>query len=68
MPDPQNPISVLQLPIGLLQIFGVLPLASPLWYSLFRLAVAMVELGLAVWMIQVYRHQRVWAMGRKGAV
>ena len=57
--------SVLQLPVELLQIFGVLPLTSPLWYSLFRLAVAVLELGLAVWMIQVYRHEGIWAMGRK---
>jgi hypothetical protein len=56
--------SVLQLPVELLQIFGVLPLTSPLWYSLFRLAVAVLELGLAVWMIQVYRHEGIWAMGR----
>lgn len=57
--------SVLQFPAELLQISGVLPLTSPLWYSLFRLAVAVLELGLAVWMIQVYRHKGIWAMGRK---
>ena len=57
--------SVLQFPAELLQISGVLPMTSPLWYSLFRLAVALLELGLAVWMIQVYRHKGIWAMGRK---
>ena len=57
--------SVLQFPAELLQISGVLPMTSPLWYSLFRLAVALLELGLAVWMIQVYRYKGIWAMGRK---
>jgi hypothetical protein len=57
--------SALQFPAELLQISGVLPMTSPLWYSLFRLVVAVLELGLAVWMIQVYRHKGIWAMGRK---
>lgn len=59
--------SVLQFPAELLQIYNVLPMAFPLWYSLFRLAVAVLELGLAVWMIRVYRRAGVWAMGRKGS-
>src|SRR6266851_3406147 len=57
--------SVLQFPAEFLQISGVLPMTSPLWYSLFRLAVALLVLGLAVWMIQVYQHKGIWAMGRK---
>jgi hypothetical protein len=57
--------SVLQFPAELLQIFGVLPLTAPLWYSIFRLVVAAFEVGLAVWMIRVYRHEGVWALGRK---
>ncbi len=57
--------SVLQIPVTLLQVAGVLPNADPLWYSLFRMGVAMVEIGIAVWMIQIYRHEGVWAMGKK---
>jgi hypothetical protein len=47
--------SVLQIPVTLLQVADVLPNADPLWYSLFRMGVAMVEIGIAVWMIQIYR-------------
>jgi hypothetical protein len=57
--------SALQIPVTLLQIAGVLPSTDPLWYSLFRMGVAVLELGLGVWMIQVYRHEGIWARGRK---
>jgi hypothetical protein len=57
--------SVLQVPAALLQFAGVLPDPYPLWYSLIRMGVAIVEVGIAVWMIQIYRHSGVWAMGRK---
>jgi hypothetical protein len=56
--------SVLQFPAEFLQIFGVLPLNFPLWYSLFRLVIATLEVGLAIWMIRIYRREGVWAMGR----
>lgn len=57
--------SALQIPVTLLQIAGVLPATDPLWYSLFRMGVATGELALAVWMINIYRHEGVWAMGKK---
>ncbi len=57
--------SALQIPVTRLQVAGVLPSADPLWYSLFRLSVAIVEVGIAVWMIRIYRHEGVWAMGKK---
>jgi hypothetical protein len=57
--------SALQIPAILLQIADVLPSSDPLWYSLFRMGSGVVELALAIWMIQVYRHEGVWAMGRK---
>ncbi len=57
--------SALQIPATLLQMTGVLPTADPLWYGLFRMGVAVVELALAVWMIYIYRHEGVWALGRK---
>jgi len=58
--------SALQIPVILLQIAGVLPTADPLWYGLFRMGVAVVELALAVWMVHIYRHEGVWALGKKG--
>jgi hypothetical protein len=59
--------SALQIPALLLQIADVLPSSDPLWYSLFRMGGGVVELALAIWMIQVYRHEGVWAMGRKSS-
>jgi hypothetical protein len=57
--------SALQIPVTLLQIAEVLPSSDPLWYNLFRMGSAMVELALAVWMISTYRHAGVWAKGAK---
>jgi hypothetical protein len=57
--------SALQIPVTFLQITDVLPTADPLWYSLFRMGVAVVELALAVWMISIYRREGVWALGKK---
>jgi hypothetical protein len=57
--------SALQIPVTLSQIAGVLPSTDPLWYSLFRMGVAVVEIAIAVWMIHIYRHKGVWAMGKK---
>ena len=57
--------SALQIPITLLQIADVLPSSDPLWYGLFRMGSGVVELALAVWMIHLYRHAGVWALGKK---
>jgi hypothetical protein len=57
--------SALHIPVTLLQITDVLPSSDPLWYGLFRMGVAVVDLALAVWMIHIYRHEGVWALGKK---
>jgi hypothetical protein len=57
--------SALHIPVTLLQMTGVLPSSDPLWYGLFRMGVAVVELALAVWMIHTYRYEGVWALGKK---
>lgn len=57
--------AVIQIPVEVLQLLGVFPNPYPVWYSLFRGGVGFIELGFAFWMIQTYRHQGVWAMGRK---
>ncbi len=59
--------SLIQIPVESLQLLGVVPHPYPAWYSLFRGGVGFIELGFAFWMIQTYRHQGVWAMGRKKA-
>src|SRR5207247_614234 len=43
--------SFLQIPVMMLQLMGVVPDSFPAWYSLSRMGVALVEVGLAVWMI-----------------
>ena len=57
--------SVLQVPATILELIGVLPNPTPVWYSLSRMSVALVEVAIAVWMVQVYRRYGAWAMGRK---
>ena len=57
--------SVLQIPATILQLTGFLPDPNPVWYSLFRMGIAIIEMGIAVWMVQIYRHSGVWAMGKK---
>lgn len=58
--------SVIQIPVEILQLTGVLPNPYPVWYSLFRAGAGVVELAFAVWMIQTYRHSGIWAMRKKG--
>lgn len=57
--------SILQLPVTILQLIGVVSNPLPLWYSLSRTGVAVIEVGIAAWMIRIYRQYGVWAMGRK---
>jgi len=57
--------SILQIPATILQLVGVVPNPNPTWYSLCRMGVALIEVAIAVWMIQIYRHHGVWARGRK---
>lgn len=57
--------SIIQIPVEGLQLLGVFPNPYPVWYSLYRGGVGVIELGFAFWMIQTYRHQGVWAMGKK---
>ena len=57
--------SILVIPTTILQLMGSVPDSFPAWYSLSRIGGALLEVGLAVWMVQIYRHYGVWAMGRK---
>jgi hypothetical protein len=56
--------SILQ-PTPILYLMGVVPDPFPAWYSLGRTGVALLEVALAVWMLQIYRQRGVWAMGKK---
>ena len=57
--------SALQVPITLLLVIGALPSPYPLWYGVLRMGIGVIELTLALWMIRVYRHKGVWALGKK---
>ncbi len=57
--------SILEIPATLLQLADLVPGRLPLWYSLSRMGVALIEGVIAVWMLQLYRRAGVWAMGRK---
>ena len=57
--------SILQIPATLLQFAGVLPESFPVWYSLYRMGIAVLEVGFAIWMLWIYRHYGVWGMGKK---
>jgi CPA1 family monovalent cation:H+ antiporter len=56
---------ILEIPVTILQLTGVLPSIFPLWYSLCRMGVTLIAVVIAVWMGQIYRHHGVWAMGKK---
>lgn len=57
--------SILEIPATLLQWTNILPAFPgpfPLWYSLYRMGIALAEAGIAVWMVLVYRHSGVWGL------
>lgn len=56
---------LLEIPATILQLTGVLPRLFPLWYRLCRMGVSLMAVVMAVWMLQIYLHHRVWAMGRQ---
>lgn len=57
--------SILEIPATILQMTGVVPSLFPVWYSLSRMGVALIQVGIAVWMVQIYRQHGVWATGKK---
>lgn len=58
--------SILEIPATILQLTGVLPDPYPVWYSLYRAGVSVIEFIIAIWMVRIYRQYGVWAMGSKG--
>jgi len=60
-----NCFSILEVPATILQLTGVISDPYPIWYSLYRMGVALVQVAIAIWMIRIYFQYGVWAMGRK---
>ena len=60
-----NSFSILEVPATILQLTGVIPDPYPVWYSLYRMSIAVIQVGIAIWMIRIYFQYGVWGMGRK---
>jgi hypothetical protein len=56
--------AILDIPTTILQLTGVIPNTFPVWYSLYRMGVACVQVGIAVWMVRIWRRDGVWGMGK----
>lgn len=56
--------SILEIPATILLLTGVIPNPYPVWYSLYRMCIALIQVGIAVWMVRIYYHHGIWAMGK----
>lgn len=56
--------SILEIPAGILQLAGIIPVQQPTWYVLLRMAISVVEVALGLWMLRVWRACGVWAQRR----
>jgi hypothetical protein len=48
-----NSFSILEVPATILQFTGVIPDPYPVWYSLYRMGIALIQVGIAIWMIRI---------------
>ncbi len=60
-----NGFSILEVPATILQLTGTIPNPYPAWYSLYRMGIALIQVGIAIWMIRIYLQYGVWGMGRR---
>ena len=60
-----NSFSILEVPATILQLNGVIPNPYPTWYSLYRMGIAVIQVGIAIWMIRILYKYGVWGMGKK---
>ena len=60
-----NCFSILEVPTTILQLTNVVPEAYPTWYSIYRMGIAIMQVGIAIWMIRIYFRYGVWGMGKK---
>ena len=56
--------SILNIPTTILQLTGVIHSDLPVWYSLYRMCIAVAQVVIAIWMVRIYYHYGVWAMGK----
>ena len=55
---------ILDIPVTILQLAGVVPNLFPVWYSLCRMGVSLLAVLIAVWMLAIYRRYGVWGLGK----
>jgi predicted MFS family arabinose efflux permease len=55
---------ILEIPATILQLTGVIASLFPVWYSLCRMGVSLIAVGIAGWMWYIYRHYGVWGRGK----
>jgi hypothetical protein len=60
-----NSFSILEVPATILQLNGVIPNPYPVWYSLYRMSIAVIQVGIAIWMVRILYQYGVWGMGKK---
>jgi hypothetical protein len=60
-----EPATNLEVPATILQFGGVIPDPYPVWYSLYRMGIAVIQVGIAIWMVRIYFQYGVWGMGRR---
>jgi hypothetical protein len=60
-----NSFSILEVPATLLQFTGVIPDPYPVWYSLYRMGIALIQVAIAIWMIRIFYRYGVWGIGRQ---
>ncbi|HEX9131045.1 MAG TPA: hypothetical protein VF844_02000 [Ktedonobacteraceae bacterium] len=60
-----NSFSILEVPATILQLSGFIPDPYPAWYSLYRMGIALIQVGIGIWMIRIFYRYGVWGMGRK---
>ncbi len=60
-----NSFSILEVPATILQLNGVIADPYPAWYSLYRMGIALIQVGIGIWMIRILYQDGVWGMGRK---
>ena len=56
---------ILDIPVTILQLAGVVPNLFPVWYSLCRMGVSLLAVFIAMWMLAIYRRYGVWGLGKK---
>lgn len=56
---------ILDIPVTVLQLTGVVSNIFPVWYSLCRMGVSLLAVFIAGWMLAIYRRYGVWALGKR---